>query len=177
MAIVYLARDPDRSRAVAIKVLPREFMFSPKFRARFEREAKVMISLQIPGIVPVYDFGEYEGQSYLVMHYMVGGGLDEKLLGGPISLAESSEILSYISPALDEAHRRKMIHRDLKPGNVLFDESNRAYLADFVRTRRHSLPDAVRSCPLQVRNTNGSSHDAYRGAPARPSHGSPRFAS
>jgi serine/threonine protein kinase len=131
MAIVYLARDPERARAVAIKVLPREFMFSPKFRARFEREAKVMTSLQIPGIVPVYDFGEYEGQSYLVMQYMVGGGLNERLLGGPLSLAESSDILNYISPALDEAHRRKMIHRDLKPGNILFDEANRAYLADF----------------------------------------------
>ncbi|MFN2188469.1 MAG: serine/threonine protein kinase [Candidatus Promineifilaceae bacterium] len=131
MAIVYLARDPQHARAVAIKVLPKEFMFSPKFRARFEREAKVMISLQIPGIVPVYDYGDYEGQSYLVMHYMAGGSLTDRLLRGPLSLAESAAILDGIAPALDEAHRRKMIHRDLKPGNVLFDESNRPYLADF----------------------------------------------
>ncbi len=62
MAIVYLGRDPEHGRAVAIKILPREYMFSPKFRARFEREAKVLVSLQIEGIVPVYAYGEHEGR-------------------------------------------------------------------------------------------------------------------
>jgi serine/threonine protein kinase len=131
MAVVYLARDPQLGRAVALKILPREFMFSPKFRARFEREAKVLVSLQIPGIVPVYDFGEHEGQPYLVMRYMVGGDLTNRIRQGPMSITESAEILSRIAPALDEAHRRGLIHRDLKPGNVLFDEENIAYLADF----------------------------------------------
>ena len=131
MAVVYLARDPRLGRAVALKILPREFMFDPKFRARFQREAKVLVSLQIPGIVPVYDFGEHEGQPYLVMRYMAGGDLTRRIRSGPLSLSDSAEILARIAPALDEAHRRGLIHRDLKPGNILFDEENLAYLADF----------------------------------------------
>jgi serine/threonine protein kinase len=131
MAVVYLARDPRLNRAVALKILPREFMFDPKFRARFQREAKVLVSLQIPGIVPVYDFGEHEGQPYLVMRYMAGGDLTQRIRSGPLSLSGSAEILTRIAPALDEAHRRGLIHRDLKPGNILFDEENQSYLADF----------------------------------------------
>jgi serine/threonine-protein kinase len=131
MAIVYLGLDPRDNRAVAIKVLPREFLFDPKFRARFKREAKVLISLQLPGVVPVYDVGESEGQPYIVMRYMAGGSLSQRISEGQLSLAETASILGNLAPALDGAHSRGLIHRDLKPGNVLFDESNLAYLSDF----------------------------------------------
>jgi len=131
MAVVYLARDPAHNRAVAIKILPREFMFDPKFRARFQRETKVIRSLKSPGIVPIYDFGEHEGQPYMVMRYMSGGSLKQRIGGKPPSMAEIALIFSQVAPVLDEAHRRGLIHRDIKPDNILFDEDNLAYLADF----------------------------------------------
>ncbi|HET6444572.1 MAG TPA: serine/threonine-protein kinase [candidate division Zixibacteria bacterium] len=131
MAVVYLAKDPRLGRSVAIKILPKEFVYSTKTRARFQREAKVIVSLKIPGIVPVYDFGEFEGQPYLVMRYMSGGSLDDKINDGQLSLAESSKILTRLAPVLDEAHLRGLVHRDLKPGNILFDEDDLAYLSDF----------------------------------------------
>jgi serine/threonine protein kinase len=131
MAVVYLGRDPGNSRAVAIKLLPREFVFDPKFRARFQREAKVITSLQSPGIVPVYDFGEHEGQPYMVMRYMAGGSLRQRISDNRSSLAETASIFGQIAPALDMAHRLGLVHRDIKPDNVLFDEDNLAYLSDF----------------------------------------------
>jgi serine/threonine-protein kinase len=75
MAIVYLARDPLMKRKVAVKVLPRQFTFDPKFRSRFEREAEVIAKLEHPYIVPVHDFGEHEDQPFIVMRYMSGGTL------------------------------------------------------------------------------------------------------
>ena len=131
MAVVYLARDPEHGRMVAIKILPREFMFDPRFRARFQREIKVIKSLQSPGIVPIYDFGEHEGQPYMVMQYMSGGSLKQRIGGKPSSLAETASIFSQIAPVLDEAHRKALIHRDIKPDNILFDDDSLAYLADF----------------------------------------------
>jgi len=131
MASVYLAYDPAFKREVAVKVLPREFLHDPTFRARFEREAQIIGALEHPAIVPVYDFGEDDGQPYIVMRYMSGGSLSERVRRGPLSLHETARILQRISPALDEAHRRGVIHRDLKPGNILFDQYDEAYLSDF----------------------------------------------
>ena len=131
MASVYLAYDPAFKREVAVKVLPREFLHDPAFRARFEREAQIIGALEHPAIVPVYDFGEDDGQPYIVMRYMSGGSLSERIRRGPLSLNETARILQRISPALDEAHRRGVIHRDLKPGNILFDQYDEAYLSDF----------------------------------------------
>src|SRR5574341_1685634 len=131
MATVYHALDPRFEREVAIKVLPREFLHDPRFRARFEREARAIAALQHPAIVPVHDFGEQDGQPYLVMRYMPGGSLADRIQRGPLSLSEAARILSHLAPALDAAHRRGLIHRDLKPGNILFDEYDNPYLSDF----------------------------------------------
>jgi eukaryotic-like serine/threonine-protein kinase len=131
MAIVFLARDPLMDRPVAVKVLPRQFTFDPNFRARFKREAQVVARLQHPAIVTVYDFGEQGDQLYLVMAYLRGGSLHDRLRGGPLPLAECARILGELAPALDAAHQQGMIHRDLKPGNILFDQWDRPYLADF----------------------------------------------
>src|SRR5574341_2443073 len=130
MAMVYHARDPRFKREVAIKVLPREFLHDPHFRVRFDREAEIIAALEHPAIVPVHDFGEEDGQPYLVMRYMPGGSLAEHLHAGPLSLSEAARILSHLAPALDAAHRRGLIHRDLKPGNILFDEYDNPYLSD-----------------------------------------------
>jgi predicted Ser/Thr protein kinase len=132
MAVVYLARDPYVERQVAVKVLPRQFTFDPQFRARFQREAQVIATLDHPAIVPVYDFGEHDEQPYIVMRYMKGGSLADKLkVDGPMRVAETARILERIGGALDEAHQKGIVHRDLKPGNILFDDRGDAFVGDF----------------------------------------------
>ncbi|RMH47469.1 MAG: serine/threonine protein kinase [Gammaproteobacteria bacterium] len=132
MAVVYRALDPRFKREVALKVLPRTLLHDDQFRARFEREAQVIAQLEHPAIVPVYDFGEQDGQPYIVMRLMTGGSLAERIQQqGTISLAESTAILTVIAEALDEAHERGIIHRDIKPDNILFDARGKAYLSDF----------------------------------------------
>ena len=131
MATVYLAHDPVFERDVAVKLLPREFLHDPTFKSRFEREAKTIASLEHSAIVPVHDFGEEKGQPYLVMRYMPGGSLVNKLKKGRLPFEEILHITTRLASGLDEAHRRGMIHRDLKPGNILFDNHGDAYLSDF----------------------------------------------
>gem|GEM_PF-5130724 len=131
MAMVYRASDPEFGREVAVKVLPPEMLHDPSFRARFKREAKIIASLEHPAIVPVYDFGEDNGQPYLVMRYMTGGSLALRLQQGPMALPEVARIVSALAAALDEAHNKGIIHRDLKPANILFDQHRLPYIADF----------------------------------------------
>ena len=131
MATVYLAYDPRFKRDVAIKVLPSQFLHDPKFRGRFRQEAQAIAALEHSAIVPVHDFGEYENQPYLVMRYMPGGSLTDRLEPGPLSVKKACQLLDRIARAIDTAHSRNVIHRDLKPGNILFDEHGDAYLSDF----------------------------------------------
>ena len=131
MATVILAYDPRFERDVAIKVLPREFLHDAQFRTRFEREAKMIALLEHPAIVPVYDFGEEEGQPFIVMRYMSGGSLSDHLKKGAISLQDVIQIYNRLAPALDVAHAKGITHRDLKPGNILFDQYGNAFLSDF----------------------------------------------
>ena len=131
MSTVYSAHDPISNRDVAVKILPRELLHDPMFRARFEREAQTIATLEHPAILPVYDYGEADGQPFFVMRLMTGGSLADRLSKGPLPLAEAARIISTIAGALDEAHHRGIIHRDLKPGNILFDQHNDPFLADF----------------------------------------------
>lgn len=131
MAVVHRAHDPRFKRDVAVKILPEQFTHDPTFRARFEREAQAIASLEHPAIVPVYDFGEEEGRPFLVMRYMPGGSLADRLQSGPLSLAESAFIISQIATGLEMAHEQGIVHRDLKPGNILFDTEGNPHLADF----------------------------------------------
>lgn len=131
MATVYLAFDPYVKREVAIKLLPANLTENHTFRARFEREAQTVAALEFPAIVPVYDFGEEGGQPYLVMRYMPGGSLSEKIRSAPLSLGEVSRIYTRLSAALDHVHAQGIVHRDLKPANILFDSYHNAYLSDF----------------------------------------------
>ncbi len=131
MATVYHAYDPRFEREVAIKVLPREMLHDVQFRTRFDREAKTIAMLEHPAIVPVYDFGEEDGQPYFIMRYMTGGSLTDRMKNGPMPIQEAARILSHIAPALDDAHNKGIVHRDLKPGNILFDQFNEPYISDF----------------------------------------------
>lgn len=131
MAIVYLARDPFIKRQVAVKVLPRQFTFDPQFRTRFQREAEVIATLEHPSIVPVYDFGEHEGQPFIVMRYMSGGSLADILGKGPMAIPEIAALFQRVGSAVDYAHSLGVIHRDIKPGNILFDAQEGTFLSDF----------------------------------------------
>lgn len=131
MATVYLARDQANNRQVALKVLPKQFTHDPQFRGRFEREAQVLARIRHPYIVPVYDFGQVDDQPYLVMHYLGGGTLAERMGTRAMPLAEVLPIAKRLADALDSVHKMGIVHRDLKPGNILLDEKGQAYLTDF----------------------------------------------
>jgi len=131
MAIVYLARDPSIKRQVAVKVLPRQFTFDPQFKARFQREAEVIATLEHASIVPVYDFGEQDDQPFIVMRYMSGGTLADLLGKGALPIPEIAALFQRIGSAVDYAHSLGVIHRDIKPGNILFDSQGVACLSDF----------------------------------------------
>lgn len=131
MATVYHAYDPRFKREVAVKVLPREFLHDTDFRSRFEREAQTIAALEHPAIVPVYDYGETDGILYLVMRYLPGGSLARRVARGPMPLPDAVRILQHLAPGLDYAHAQGMVHRDLKPGNILFDAWENPYLSDF----------------------------------------------
>jgi tRNA A-37 threonylcarbamoyl transferase component Bud32 len=131
MATVYRAHDPSFNREVAVKLLPREMMHNLLTRSRFKRELKLIASLEHPAIVPVYDVGEDDNQPFFVMRYMSGGSLTDMIKKGRLSLQDAALIIERLAAALDHAHARKIIHRDIKPDNVLFDGSHNPYLSDF----------------------------------------------
>ena len=131
MAAVYKAYQPAMDRYVALKVLPRHFASDPQFIARFQQEAKILAKLQHPHILPVHDFGDAEGYTYIVMPYVETGTLTDVLQGQPLSLSQIRSIISQVGAALDYAHARGLIHRDVKPSNILVDESGNCLLTDF----------------------------------------------
>jgi serine/threonine protein kinase len=132
MATVYHAYDPVSNREVAIKMLPRQMMDNLVTRARFKREIKLIAKLEHPAIVPVYDVGgEDNHQPFFVMRYMSGGSLTEMIQKGRFSLRDATVVIERLAAALDHAHSQGIIHRDIKPDNVLFDTSHNPYLSDF----------------------------------------------
>ncbi len=130
MGEVYRARDTRLERSVAIKVLPAELARNPEFRQRFEREAKVISSLNHPHICSLFDIGQQEGVDYLVMEHLEGETLAERLRRGPLPTAEALRVGIAIADALERAHRQGVVHRDLKPGNVMLSKSGEK-LMDF----------------------------------------------
>lgn len=132
MATVYRAFDPISNREVAIKMLPRDMLENLVTRARFKREIRLIASLEHPAIVPVYDVGgEDNHQPFFVMRYMSGGSLTDMIRKGRFSLRDAALVIERLAAALDHAHAKGVIHRDIKPDNVLFDTSNNPYLSDF----------------------------------------------
>lgn len=131
MATVYKAYHPALDRYVAIKVLHSAFLEDESFLARFKREAKVVAQLDHPNIVPIYDFAEEKKQPYLVMKYIEGETLKARLKAGKIKTPEIVQIAEKVGAALSYAHKKQIVHRDVKPSNVLFSKEGQAYLADF----------------------------------------------
>ena len=131
MATVYRAFDPSFDREVALKVLPREMLHDTQFRARFEREIKMVAGLEHPAIVPVYDVGDEDGQPYFVMRLMTGGSLAGLIEKGKVPIEETARIVERIAQGLAYAHKKGIVHRDLKPDNILFDDNNDPFISDF----------------------------------------------
>jgi serine/threonine protein kinase len=141
MGEVYKARDTRLDRTVAIKILPPELSADPERRARFEREAKTIAGLTHPNICTLYDVGESVPAnpespipnpqslipnpvlSYLVMEHLAGETLAARLRRGPLPLAQALDVAAQIAEALDAAHKHGVVHRDLKPGNVMLTTS------------------------------------------------------
>ncbi len=129
MGEVYCARDTRLDRTVAIKILP-EHLTSPEAEERFEREARSISSLNHPNICQLYDVGQQDGTRYLVMEYLQGESLAQRLAKGPLPLEQVFRIGAEVADGLDRAHRSGVIHRDLKPGNIMLTKSG-AKLLDF----------------------------------------------
>jgi streptogramin lyase/predicted Ser/Thr protein kinase len=139
MGVVYLAHQLALDRMVALKLLAPEVAQDEAYRDRFLRESKVAASLDHPNIVPVHDAGEVDGRLYIAMRYVEGSDLRQLLEEeGPLSPERTIRLLGPIAEALDAAHARGLVHRDVKPSNILVDQTGRPYLADFGLTKQAS---------------------------------------
>jgi serine/threonine-protein kinase len=131
MGAVVLADDKKLGREVAIKVLPPELVKDPELVQRFEQEARTAARLDHPGIIPIHAVNHVGDLYYFVMRYVRGKALDDVLLAGPLPVAEAQRILFEAAAALAHAHRRGVVHRDVKPANIMLDEAGRVLLTDF----------------------------------------------
>jgi len=131
MADVWSARDIRLNRMVAIKTIAHGLSQDVDPISMFKQEAQTIAQMEHPHILPIYDFGEFEGQLYIVMRYVAGGSLEDMLRRGPLPLDEALRMGRAVAEALDYAHSSKVVHLDLKPPNVLLDSHSSPYLADF----------------------------------------------
>ena len=131
MAAVYKGYQRDVDRYVAVKVLPPHPGQDSQFVERFKLEARTIARLQHPHILPLYDYGDENDILYLVMAFAEGGSLSDRIRREPMTLPEIQRVFDQIAGALDYAHRQNVIHRDIKPDNILIDQEGHALLADF----------------------------------------------
>lgn len=143
MANVYLAKDRKLDRPVALKVLPAELSRDSTFVERFRLEAQAAASLNDPTIVAVYDWGQEQETSFIVMEYVEGHTLRDTITTGPIEPVQAARIAADISKALSAAHRAGVVHRDIKPGNVLITPTGEVKVADFGIARANGTGDGL----------------------------------
>lgn len=131
MADVWSARDRKLNRMVAIKTMAHGLAQDSSPMSMFKQEAQTIARMEHPHILPIYDFGEYEGRLYIVMRYVAGGSLEDVLRRGAVPISEALRLGEAVAQALDYAHANQIVHLDLKPPNVLLDSHQSPYLADF----------------------------------------------
>ncbi len=169
MGEVYKARDTRLDRTVAVKVLPPHLTEHPEVRQRFEREARALSGLSHPHICTLHDIGEQEGVHYLVMEYLEGETLARRLEKGPLPLEQLLRIAAEVADALDKAHRQGVVHRDLKPGNIVHTKAGAKLLdfglakpsanvlgsaiTDLSKSPTQSIPSPTRGEPLTAAGT------------------------
>ena len=137
MAVVYQGRHVVSGETVAVKVLSSQAADEASFARRFRREARVLMELKHPHIVPVTDFGEVDDVAYLVMPYLRVGNLAQRMAQAPLNAVEGGRVFGEIASALEYAHQKGVVHRDVKPSNVLMTEEGRALLSDFGLAQIH----------------------------------------
>ncbi len=150
MATVYKAYHASLDRYVAIKALHPAFMEDPNFLARFQREARVVAKLEHANIVPIYDYAEHQGRPYLVMKFIEGQTLKARLGQGGLTQEETVQIAEAIGAGLSYAHRSGILHRDVKPSNVLITPEGQIYLADFGLARIAAAGESTLSSDMMV---------------------------
>jgi serine/threonine-protein kinase len=131
MGEVYRAEDTIKGRTVALKILAEQFWQDEKFRTRFQRESRAAAVLQEPHVIPIHDWGEIDGHPYIDMRLVDGQTLQELLSNGPLEPARASFIIGGVAAALDAAHAAGLVHRDVKPQNIIVTSSDFPYLVDF----------------------------------------------
>jgi serine/threonine protein kinase/Tol biopolymer transport system component len=156
MGEVYRAKDTRLERTVAIKILREHLSGNPQLRERFEREARAISSLSHPHICPLYDVGHQDGIDYLVMEYLEGETLASRLKKGPLPVDQMLQYAIQITDALDTAHKHGVIHRDLKPGNIMLTK-NGARLLDFglAKVRAAEAAAGMTALPTQAAPLTG----------------------
>lgn len=169
MGVVYLARDTRLDRRVAIKALPEHLSRDPERLARFEREAKIVASLNHPGIAAVYALESHEGKSFLVMEYVEGETLAARLKRGRLPLDETLSMAVQIAEALEAAHEKGVIHRDLKPGNIMLMSDHKVKVLDFGLARTaESAGDSSAEWQKGVANSPTLTSPAFTDSPTIP---------
>jgi serine/threonine protein kinase len=148
--IVYLATDSRTGRAVALKVLREDVSIDPIYRERFRREGALLATLRHPHIIPIYGMGELDGDLFIATR-LVSGTLKNLIMAGPIPVDVAMNVITAVAEAVDTAHVAGIVHRDVKPANVLLDPGPQVYLGDFGLARD---PDAAAlTVPGQVIGT------------------------
>jgi eukaryotic-like serine/threonine-protein kinase len=142
MGVVYLATDTRLDRQVAIKALPADLAADPDRLARFQREAKVLASLNHPNVGGIHGLEQADGQQYLVLEYIEGETLADRLAAGPIPVADALTLAKQIAEALEVAHEKGIIHRDLKPSNVMATHDGVVKVLDFGLARTEESPSS-----------------------------------
>jgi Tol biopolymer transport system component len=157
MGEVYRARDTRLARTVALKVLPSHLSANTEYHQRFEREARTVAALSHPHICPLYDIGIQDGIDYLVMEYLEGETLAARIAKRPLPIQEAIQYAIQIADALDQAHRHNVVHRDLKPGNIMLTKAG-AKLLDFglaKTTEAHKVAGDATSLPTATSPLSG----------------------
>jgi eukaryotic-like serine/threonine-protein kinase len=145
MAVVWLARDERLRRDVAVKVLSDAMAFDPSHRKRFDREARIAAGVSHPNLVKVYDYGSGEEHPYLVLEYIEGETLARRLEGGSLSPSETELLATEVLGALAAIHAAGVVHRDVKPSNILLDRDRHAHLTDFGIARMAEATDLTQT--------------------------------
>ncbi|HTF36970.1 MAG TPA: serine/threonine-protein kinase, partial [Blastocatellia bacterium] len=131
MGEVYLAEDTRLGRNVALKFLPASYQYDPDRRERFVTEARAASALRSPYTAAIYDIGEFEGASFIVMEFVEGETLSSKLGNGPIAIRDAVDFAMQVADALDEAHSMGIVHRDIKSSNLIITERGLVKVLDF----------------------------------------------
>lgn len=174
MGAVYRAYQASLRRDVALKVLPPGLAGQGEFLERFVREAQTAAALEHTHIVPVYDYGTYGGLSYVIMRMLTGGSLSDRLAhrqksgGGLPSLTETSTVIRQLASALDYAHGKGVIHRDIKPNNVMFDDQGSPFLVDFGIAKLTTATTGLTNTGVAMGTPSYMSPEQWRGESITP---------